>query len=203
MAGSRSDKMLHRALANKWPAFNLLQKLRVKHLVPPEPNHEMVGPPFALPVELGQNVGSMSAVRFLTGAARGMKQSSGDQPAGFFAARMASFRHAFRGVAFAIRSETHVRIDLVVTVAVVGAGLYFDLTTSEWCSIALAIGLVIASEILNTAIERLVDIVSPEHNAAAGRVKDIAAGATLVAAGCSVVVGVLVFGPRLVVLLSH
>lgn len=131
-----------------------------------------------------------------------MKQSSGDEPAGFFARRMASIGHAFRGLAFAIRSETHVRIDLVATVAVIAAGLYFELTTNEWCSIALAIGLVIALEILNTAIERLVDIVSPEHNAAAGRVKDIAAGATLVAAGCSAVVGVLIFGPRLLSILE-
>ena len=152
---------------------------------------------------LGLDPAYTSTNTFLTKAARGMTQSSGDEPVGCFARRVASFGNAFRGVAFAIQSEAHVRIDLVVTVAVVGAGLYFDLTTSEWCSIALAIGLVIASEILNTAIERLVDIVSPEHNAAAGRVKDIAAGATLVAAGCSVVVGVLVFGPRLVVLLSH
>jgi diacylglycerol kinase (ATP) len=57
--------------------------------------------------------------------------------------------------------------------------------------------MVLAVEVLNTAIERLVDIVSPEHNAAAGRVKDIAAGATLVAAICAAVVGILIFGPHL------
>ena len=131
-----------------------------------------------------------------------MKQSSGDEPTGFLARRVASFGHAIRGLASAIQSEIHVRIDLVVTMAVVAAGLYFEISASEWCSITLTIGLVITSEILNTAIERLVDIVSPEHNPAAGRVKDIAAGATLVAAGCAVVVGVLIFGPRLFVLLS-
>ncbi len=126
-----------------------------------------------------------------------MKQSSGDEPAGFFARRVASFGHAFRGLAFAIRSETHVRIHLVAASAVIAAGFYFELSANEWCSIALAIGLVIASEILNTAIERLVDIVRPEHDVAAGRVKDVASSAVLVAALAAAVVGVLVFGPRL------
>ncbi len=126
-----------------------------------------------------------------------MKQTSGDKPAGFFAGRCAGFRHAFRGLGFVIRSEANARIHLVVTLAVVSAGLYFDLTVNEWCSVSLAIGMVLAVEVLNTAIERLVDIVSPEHNAAAGRVKDIAAGATLVAAICAAVVGILIFGPHL------
>ena len=131
-----------------------------------------------------------------------MKQSSGDEPAGFFALRVTGFGHAFRGLSFVIQSEIHVRIDLLATLAVVASGLYFELSANEWCCISLAIGLVIASEILNTATELLVDIVSPEHNAAAGRVKDIAAGATLVTAGCSVVVGVLIFGPRLLSILT-
>ena len=126
-----------------------------------------------------------------------MKQSSGDEPAGFFTRRVTNFGHAFRSLSFAIQSEIHVRIDLLATLAVVASGLYFELSANEWFSISLAIGLVIASEILNTSLELLVDIVSPEHNAAAGHVNDIAAGATLVTAGCSVVVGVLIFGPRL------
>jgi diacylglycerol kinase (ATP) len=126
-----------------------------------------------------------------------MRQSSGDEPPGFFASRCASFRYAFRGLGFAIRSEIHVRIHLVATLAVVGAGLYFDLSSTEWCSISLAIGLVIASEILNTAIERLVDIVRPEHDVVAGQVKDVASAAALVAALAAAVVGVIVFGPHL------
>lgn len=131
-----------------------------------------------------------------------MKQSSGDEPAGFFASRCASFRYAFRGLDLAIRSEVHVRIHLAATLAVVGAGLYFDLSSTEWCNVSLAIGLVIASEILNTAIERLVDIVQPEHDVAAGQIKDIASAAALVAALAAAVVGVIVFGPRLLLLLK-
>lgn len=132
-----------------------------------------------------------------------MKQSSGDQPVGYFGGRCASFGHAFRGLGFVMRDEPNARIHLVATLAVVGAGLYFGLSVDEWCSVSLAIGLVIATEILNTAIEELVDFVSPEHSASAGRAKDVAAAAALVAAGCAAVVGVLVFGPRLLSLLSR
>lgn len=131
-----------------------------------------------------------------------MKQRSGDKLPGFFGSRCASFRHAFRGLGSVIRSETNARIHLAVTVAVVFAGVYFDLSEYEWCVVTLAIGLVLAAEIMNTAIERLVDIVSPTHNAEAGRVKDIAAGATLIAAICAAVAGVFVFGPRLLMLLN-
>lgn len=131
-----------------------------------------------------------------------MKQSSGDEPAGFFASRCASFRHAFRGLSFVFRSEANAKIHLVVTLAVISAGLYFDLSIDEWCSVVLAIGLVLVAEVLNTAIEQLVDIVSPEHNESAGRVKDIAAGATLVTALAAAVVGILIFGPRLLTVLN-
>tara|TARA_R110002072_G_scaffold303108_2_gene493876 strand:+ start:46790 stop:47188 length:399 start_codon:yes stop_codon:yes gene_type:complete len=131
-----------------------------------------------------------------------MKQSSGDERAGFFASRYASFGYAFRGLGLAIRSEIHIRIHLVATLAVVGAGLYFDLSSTEWCSVFLAIGLVVTSETLNTAIERLVDIVQPEFDVAAGQVKDIASAAALIASLAASVVGVIVFGPRLLFLLN-
>jgi diacylglycerol kinase (ATP) len=126
-----------------------------------------------------------------------MKQTSGDQPVGYFASRRASFRHAFRGLNFVFRSEANAKIHIVVTLAVVSAGLYFDLSINEWCSVSLAIGLVLVAELVNTAIEQLVDIVSPEYNESAGRLKDIAAGATLAAALAAAVVGILIFGPHI------
>jgi diacylglycerol kinase (ATP) len=212
MAGSRSDRMFHHPPAAALP-FRVHRELRMKHRVPSAPNHKVVGSPFALAhdEQLPERSGARSSrllstattvIRFLTRVARDMKQIAGDQPVGFFASRCASFGHAFRGLAFVIRSEPNTKIHLVATLAVVGAGLYFDLSVNEWCSISLVIGLVVATEILNTAIEELVDFVSPEHNASAGRVKDIAAAAALVAAGCAAVVGVFVFGPRLLSILN-
>lgn len=134
--------------------------------------------------------------------ARDMKQIPGDESAGIVASRCASFRHAFRGLTFFIRSEFNAKIHLAFALAVVVAGFYFDLPANEWCCLILAIGLVVAAEILNTAIELLVDIVSPDHHVSAGRVKDVAAGAVLVAAGSAAVVGIVIFGTRLLAMLS-
>lgn len=131
-----------------------------------------------------------------------MKKTSGHESVAFFVQRFASFRYAIRGLGCVIRSEPNAKIHLAVTVAVVVAGVYFGLSINEWCAVTLAIGLVLAAEIINTAIEQLVDIVSPNYNVTAGRVKDIAAGATLVAAGCAFVVGALIFGPRILLLIN-
>lgn len=131
-----------------------------------------------------------------------MKRSSGDESAGFFRSRCASFRHAGRGFRFAFFSEPHLRIHLAATLAVISAGLYFDLSSTEWSSVLLAIGLVLASELLNTAVEQLVNMVRPEYDVAAGQVKDIASAAVLVASLLAATIGGLVFGPRLLLLLT-
>lgn len=139
---------------------------------------------------------------FFTWVARDMKRSSGDESAGFFRRRCASFRDAWHGLRLAIDSEPHLKIHLAATLAVISSGLYFELSVTEWSSVSLAIGLVLASEILNTAIEHLVDIVRPEYDVAAGHVKDIASAAVLVASLTAALIGGLVFGPRLLLLLT-
>lgn len=108
-----------------------------------------------------------------------------------------SFAHAGRGVWEMLRTERNARIHAVVTLVVIGAGWACGLDRLEWAAVALACGLVWGAEALNTAVEGLVDMVSPEHLPAAGRVKDLAAGGVLLATGAACAVGVLVFGPRL------
>ena len=73
----------------------------------------------------------------------------------------------------------------------------------EWIAVILAIGLCMTAEAFNTAIESVVDLASPEQHPLAGRAKDVAAGAVLLAAMTAVVVGVIVFGPRLLAIVSH
>ena len=87
----------------------------------------------------------------------------------------------------------HVFAILVVTVA----GIFLGLTAVEWSVIALCIGSVISAEMVNTAIETLVDLVSPEFNEKAGKVKDIAAGAVLLTAIVATVVAVYIFGNKI------
>jgi diacylglycerol kinase (ATP) len=84
----------------------------------------------------------------------------------------------------------------VATLAVFAAGFSFRLRGLEWCCVILAIGLVWVAEALNTAIETLTDLASPEMHPLAGRAKDIAAGAVLMASIIAVAVGAVLFGPR-------
>jgi diacylglycerol kinase len=111
--------------------------------------------------------------------------------------RAASFGYAFRGVGAALRTEVHLRLHAVATVAVIGLGLYFRLARWEWAAVALSVGAVWCAELVNTAVEAVVNLVSPEYHPLAGRAKDVAAGAVLVMALAALAVGLLVFGPRL------
>ncbi|WP_246008827.1 diacylglycerol kinase family protein [Hymenobacter metallilatus] len=110
--------------------------------------------------------------------------------------RAASFGYAFRGVGAALRTEVHLWFHAAATVVVGWLGFYFGLARWEWAAVALAVGAVWCAELINTAVEAVVNLVSPEYHPLAGRAKDVAAGAVLVMALAALVVGLLVFGPR-------
>jgi diacylglycerol kinase (ATP) len=115
---------------------------------------------------------------------------------GLLRRRIASFGHAFRGVGAALRTEVHLQFHAVATAVVLGAGWYFNLRLTEWALVALAVGGVWAAELFNTAIEALTNLVSPGYHPLAGRAKDVAAGAVLLAALGALAVGGCVFGPK-------
>ncbi|MDO7885940.1 diacylglycerol kinase family protein [Hymenobacter cheonanensis] len=116
---------------------------------------------------------------------------------GLLRRRIASFGHAFRGVGVALRSELHLQFHAVASAAVLGLGLYFGLTATEWALVALAVAGVWAAELFNTAIETLTNLVSPEYHPLAGKTKDVAAAGVLLAAFGALAVGALVFGPKI------
>lgn len=107
-----------------------------------------------------------------------------------------SFGYAFSGIAYTTRTQLNFQIHLAAILVVSFAGWYFKLSISEWLWIILAIGLVLVTELVNTAIEILVDLVSPGFNEQAGKVKDVAAGAVVVAAIISVLIAVVIFFPK-------
>ncbi len=115
--------------------------------------------------------------------------------------RLNSFRYAFAGIADMVRTQANVKIHLFATVLVIIAGCYFDLNRTEWCLVTLAFSSVLAAEAFNTALEYLTDLVSPGHHPLAGKAKDVAAGAVLLAAIGAAVVGLLVFLPKIMALL--
>ena len=115
--------------------------------------------------------------------------------------RLDSFRFALRGVRLLLRSETHARIHLLATILVVALGATFSLSSVEWGLIVLVTGLVWTAEAFNTAIERVVDLASPERHELAEKAKDLAAGGVLLAAVTALMVGLLLFGPRILLFL--
>ena len=121
---------------------------------------------------------------------------------GLLRRRAASFGHALRGVWSALRSEVHLQFHAAATVVVVGAGFYFKLSGLEWALVGLAVAGVWAAELFNTAIETLTNLVSPGYPPLAGKANDVAAGAVLLAALEALVVGALVFGPKVWALLG-
>ena len=103
-----------------------------------------------------------------------------------------SFKAAFKGIAVGFK-ERNIIIHAISAVLVLTAALIFKLSLIEYAVIILTIITVISAELLNTAIEKLVDMVSPEYSPHAGLIKDISAAAVLVCAAGAVVIGILIF----------
>lgn len=110
---------------------------------------------------------------------------------------IASFAYALAGLRAAIKRDRNMRNHLAMTVLVVSWGASMRLPAHHWLWIALAITLVFVTELFNTSLEVVVDLVSPGYHELAGLAKDIAAGAVLVASGFAVLVGVIILGPSL------
>lgn len=110
---------------------------------------------------------------------------------------VASIRNALRGVGFMFE-ELSIRFLAAATVLTICAGAYFSVSLLEWCALVLALALVWAAEGLNTALERLTDLVSPGFHPLAGKAKDLAAGAVLLASAAAFLVGLYIFLSHLV-----
>ena len=108
------------------------------------------------------------------------------------------FQYACKGLDVAVKTQQNLRIHLFAAVLVIVAGFVFNVTITEWLVILLVIGGVITAELINTAIEFIVDLVSPEYHPLAGKIKDIAAGAVMLTALVALITGLLIFLPYLI-----
>jgi len=111
--------------------------------------------------------------------------------------RIASFGHAFEGLAVMIRTQPNAWIHSVATLAVVGAGAWLGLPAHDWALLVVAIAMVWVAEALNTAIEFLADAAVPDPHSLIKHAKDVAAGAVLLASVAAAAIGALVFLPRI------
>jgi diacylglycerol kinase (ATP) len=118
------------------------------------------------------------------------------------AARLRSFVYAGRGIRTMLQTQHNAWLHSLATLGVVAAGLWFGLTRLEWFVLVLAVVSVWMAESFNTAFEFLCDVASPDFHPLVEKAKDVAAGAVLIAALGSVVIGLLIFAPHLWALLD-
>jgi len=111
--------------------------------------------------------------------------------------RLASFRYAFNGLRILIKEEHNARIHLFVACCVLIAGVVLKISATEWIAVIFCIGLVIALELINSAIENIADFITGEKNETIKKIKDLSAGAVLIAAIASAIIGLIIFLPKI------
>lgn len=111
---------------------------------------------------------------------------------------MIGFKHAINGLSLAFRSEYNFRFHLIALVVVLFFGYFLEINIIEWAVLVFCMGLVLITELLNTAIEYCCNFMEPNHNQKIKEIKDIAAAAVLLSALCAALVGLLIFIPKII-----
>jgi len=112
--------------------------------------------------------------------------------------RIKSFGFAFNGLKILIQEEHNSWIHILAAIAVSVAGYFYQISAVEWIAIVFAIGLVIAFEIFNSAIENISDFISPGHNESIKKIKDLAAAGVLIGAITAAIIGLIIFIPKII-----
>ncbi|MET3208887.1 UNVERIFIED_CONTAM: undecaprenol kinase [Paenibacillus sp. PvR008] len=114
-----------------------------------------------------------------------------------------TFRYAAEGVMYALRTQINMRIHVVMAFLVIAAGLSLRISRLDWLFVSVAIAMVVVAELINTAVEAAIDLISPDIHPLAKAAKDTAAGAVLLAAVFAVIIGIFVFYRPLLTLISQ
>ena len=114
--------------------------------------------------------------------------------------RARSFRHAFRGVGIMIRTQHNAWVHMVAALIAIVLGFRFDISLAEWSVLVLAMGSVLAAEAFNTAMEIDINLTSPDFHPYARDTKDVAAGAVLISVIVAIVIGLIIFLPKIIIL---
>ncbi len=115
--------------------------------------------------------------------------------------RIKSFKYAFNGIKEAIKTQHNLQIHIVAMILTIFCGIFVKINQTEWLMLIIIFAIVIAMEIINSAVELLTDLVSPQHNIKAGKVKDMSAGAVLISAIAAFIIGIIIFVPKLIQLI--
>ena len=111
-----------------------------------------------------------------------------------------SFKYAFEGIFTGIKEEQNMKIHIVIMILVIIFGVILKISKIEWIICIILFGLVISMELINTAIENTVDLITKEKNEKAKIAKDVAAGAVLVSAIASAIIGLIIFVPKIMLI---
>lgn len=114
----------------------------------------------------------------------------------FIGKRLRAFVYAFRGAYLLLKTEASIQTQAFIALLTILAGWYFNISTTEWSFQILAIGMVLGTEGMNTAIEEICDFIHPEHHERIGFIKDIAAGAVFFVAVAAVAIGLFIYIPK-------
>ena len=119
----------------------------------------------------------------------------------YFRKRKNAFGYAFKGLRFFFYNEDHPKVHAIAGLIAILLGFILDVAVYEWLVIIICIALVLSVEAINSALEKLTDIASPEFSVKAGEVKDIAAGAVLIVSIAAALAGMLIFLPKIIALI--
>lgn len=115
----------------------------------------------------------------------------------FIGKRIHAFKYAFKGAFLLLKTEASIQTQASIAVLICLAGWYFKISPAEWCFQLIAIGMVLATEGMNTAVEKICDFIHPDHHQRIGFIKDIAAGAVFFVAGVAVLIGLIIYIPKI------
>lgn len=113
-----------------------------------------------------------------------------------------AFKNAFNGLKFVFTTQRNAKIHLLISLLVFLCGVFFRISLTQWIGIVIVVGLVWAAECMNTGVEKLTDLASPEYHILARVAKDCAAAAVLMTSITSVIVGFIVFIPRVIIVFN-
>lgn len=112
------------------------------------------------------------------------------------------FGFAFSGISIAFKTQSSMRSHVLISIVVIATAFFLKVSITEWCFLFLCIGLVWAGELINTAIESIVDLCSPDKHPLAGKAKDTAAAAVLILSILSIIIGCIIFIPKILNLIG-
>ncbi len=122
---------------------------------------------------------------------------------GYFITRIKGIKYAAKGAYLLLKTEASIQVQFSIGLIMTVIGFLFNISTTEWMFQLLAIGLILVSESLNTAIEKLSDFIHPEYHKKIGFIKDISAGASTFAAIIAIIIGIIIYLPKILKFLEN